>query len=125
MHRSITALGLAFGLFAALPAKAQFAPPPPECVAAGLIAVAGFETRIVGGRLEAPSLVLEYVVTLRATRPVRFVNVLFTAPNAPLVSIAPDLPVGVPTRVSLGTRNGPALSESELRNGLRVNCTPA
>jgi hypothetical protein len=124
MPRSLTALGLALALFAALPARAQFAPPPPDCVAAGFIALGGFETRIVGGRLETPSLILEYVVTLRATRPMRFVNVLFTTPNAPLVSIAPDLPPGVQTRVSLGTRNGPPLSDSELRNGLRVTCTP-
>ena len=124
MLRPFAALGLAACVLAVQPARAQFPPPPPECVAAGLIAVASFETRIVGGRLETPSLILEYVVTLRATRPVRFVNILFTTPNAPLVSITPELPVGVPTRVSLGTRNGPPLSDNELRSGLRVNCTP-
>ncbi|WP_431302600.1 hypothetical protein [Sediminicoccus sp. BL-A-41-H5] len=124
MHRSIPALSLALGLVLALPAKAQFAPPPPDCIRPGFITLGGFETRIVAGKLETPSLVFEYVVTLTAARPMRFVNVLFTAPNAPLVSLAPDLPAGVQTRVSLGQRNGPALSESDLRNGLRVTCTP-
>ncbi len=118
-------LGLALGLLTIQPALAQSPPPRGDCISNGMVALGAFTAQPVVAERGADPNLTQYAVMLRALQPLRVVSVSLRAGGLFTAGIEVELPVGQEVRVVLGQRQGPRLSDSELRSGLRVTCMPA